>query len=76
MVRENSQTLHRSYELELKAVHAKMKAIIAGIALVLGFIDGKPVPPPVGDLEENPLPPDPFMERCRAAWANFRVRVL
>ena len=52
-----------------------MNAIIMGITPVLDFIDGKPAPPLVGDLDENPLPPDPFVERCKAAWANFRMYV-
>ena len=56
-------------------MHAKMKAIIAGVTLMLDFIDGNPPPPPVGDLDENPLPPDPFVERCRASWAKFKVYV-
>jgi len=75
VVRENSQTQYWSYELELKAVRAEMNAIITGITPVLDFIDGKPAPPPFGDLDENPLPPDPFVERCRTAWSNFRVCV-
>jgi len=75
VVRENLQTQYRSYKLELTAVRAKMNAIIVGITPVLDFIDGKPAPHPVGDLDKNPLPPDPFEERCRAAWANFRVHV-
>jgi hypothetical protein len=52
-----------------------MNAIIMGIMLVLNFIDGNPVPPLVGDFDVNLLPLDPFVERCRAAWVNFRVYV-
>ena len=52
-----------------------MNAIIAGITPVLYFIDGNPMPPLDGDLDENPLSPDPFVERCRVAWVNFRVYV-
>ena len=33
------------------------------------------MPPLDGDLDENPLSPDPFVERCRVAWAKFRVYV-
>lgn len=75
VMRENSQTQYRSYELELQAVRAKMKAIITRVTSIPDFIDGNPPPPPVGDLDENPLPPDPFVERCRASWAKFKVYV-
>jgi hypothetical protein len=75
MVRENLQTQYWHYELELRVVRAKMNAIIMGITPVLNFIDGNPAPPPVGDLDVNMLPPDPFVERYRAAWVNFRVYV-
>lgn len=46
-----------------------------GTMLVLNFIDGNPLPPPIGDLDVNLLPPDPFLKRCRAALVNFRVYV-
>ena len=63
--------LHDWYELELGDVRTKMKAIIAGITVMLNFIDGNPAPPPVGDLNINPLPPDPFVESCRGAFAKI-----
>jgi len=75
VVRENSQTQYQHHELELRAVRVKTNAIITGITPVLNFIDGDPPPPPVGDLDMNPLPPDPFVERCRVALANFRVYI-
>jgi hypothetical protein len=52
-----------------------MKAIIAGVMQVLDFIDGNSMSPLVRDLDENPLPPDPFVDRCRASWAKFKVYV-
>ena len=52
----------------------RTNVIIMGIMLVLNFIDGNP-PTPVGDLYMNLHPPDPFVERCRAALANFRVYI-
>ena len=67
--------LHDWYELELGDVRTKMKAIIAGITVMLNFIDGNPALPLVGDLNINPLPPDPFVERCRGALVNFRAYV-
>ena len=52
-----------------------MNDIIAGIRPVLDFIDGNPTLPPVGDLDVRPLPPDPFVERCKAALTNFKAYV-
>ena len=52
-----------------------MKAIIAGITVMLNFIDGNPALPLVGDLNINPLLPYPFVERCRASLANFRAYI-
>lgn len=31
--------------------------------------------PQVGDLDVRPLPPDPFMERCKVALMNFKTYV-
>lgn len=56
-----------SDKLEIKAPRNKIKAIVAGITLILNFIDENLPPPPVGDLDEDSLPPDPFVERCRAS---------
>jgi 5'-3' exonuclease len=50
-----------------------MKAIIAGIMPVLNFIHGNPTLPPMGDLDVNPHLTNPFVERCKAALANFRT---
>lgn len=75
VIQRNSQAQFESYELELRAVRSKMKAIIAGVTPMLNFIDGNPPPPPVGDLDEQPLPPDPFVERCKASWEQFKVYV-
>jgi hypothetical protein len=52
-----------------------MNAIIVGMMPMLDFIDGNPLPPPVGDLDEQPLPPDSFVERCKASWGKFKVYV-
>lgn len=75
VVHANSRVQYEDYELRLRATHDKMKAIIARIMPVLNFIDGNPAPPLVGDLNVNPLPMNPFVERCRAAMANFRAYV-
>ena len=53
----------------------KMKAIIVGIRPVLDLIDGKPAPPPAGGLDVVPLPPDPFVGRCREALTKFKAYV-
>jgi hypothetical protein len=52
-----------------------MRVVIAGIMPVLNFIDGNPASPPMGDLDVSPHPPDPFVERCKAALTNFRAYV-
>lgn len=64
-----------SDKLEIKALQNKIKAITAGITPILDFIDGNPKPPLVGDLDQHPLPPDPFVERCRASCGRFKVYV-
>ena len=53
----------------------KMKAIIVGIRPVLDLIDGKPAPPPASGLDVVPLPPDPFVGRCREALTKFKAYV-
>lgn len=75
MVHENLHTQYRHYELELWAVRARRNAIITGIMLVLNFIDGNPALPLVGDQDIQPLLPNPFVERCKAALVNFRTYV-
>lgn len=75
VVRTNSRMQYEDYELWLRAIHDKMIAIIVVITPVLNFIDGNPPPPPVGDLNVNPLPPDHFVERCRATLVNFGTYV-
>ena len=75
MVCTNSRAQYEDYELWLKATHDKMRAIITRITPVLDLIDGNPTQPLMGDLDISPCPPDPFVERCRAALANFRTYV-
>lgn len=73
VIRRNAQTQRKSDAVEIKTLRGEIRTIIAGITPVLDYIDGNPPPAPVGNLDENPLPPDAFVERCKASWDQFKV---
>lgn len=75
VVRQNSADPVSALRAGTGGHPAKMNAIIAGIMPVLDFIDRNPTLAPVGDLDDRPLPPNPFVERCKAALTNFRAYV-
>ena len=60
VVRTNSRMQYEDYEMWLRATCDKMNTIIAGIRLVLNFIDGNLAPPLGGDLNIRPPPPNPL----------------
>jgi hypothetical protein len=57
----------KSNKLEIKTLRDKIRAIVTGITPILNFINGNPLLSPAGNLDENSLPTDPFVERCRVS---------
>lgn len=65
----------KSDKLEIKTLHDKIGAIVTGITPILNFINGNLLLSPTGNLDENSLPMDPFVKRCRVSWGWFKVYV-
>ena len=55
-------------ELEAKIQRGKLDAVVAGVRLVLDCIDMEVAPRP----NDRPPCPDAIIDRCKAAWENFK----
>ena len=55
-------------ELEAQTQRSKLNVVVAGVKPVLNCIDMEVAPQPDG----RPPHPDTIIERCKAAWENFK----
>ena len=55
-------------EQEARTQRSKLDAIVAGVKPVLDCVDLEAAPQPDG----RPPRPDTIIERCKAAWENFK----
>jgi len=55
-------------ELEVKIQRGKFDAVVAGVRPVLDCIDMEVAPQP----DDRPPHPNAIMDRCKAAWENFK----
>ena len=55
-------------ELEAKIQRGKLDAVVAGVRLVLDCMDMEVAPRP----NDRPPCPDAIIDRCKAAWENFK----
>ena len=55
-------------ELDAKVETRKFDAVVAGVRPVLDYIDMEVAPQP----DDRPPCPDAIIDRCKAAWENFK----
>ena len=55
-------------EQEARTQTSKLNAIVAGVKLVLDYVNLEVAPQPNG----RPPHPDTIIDRCKAAWENFK----
>ena len=55
-------------ELEARTQRSKLNAVVVGVKPVLDCVDLEMAPQPDG----RPPRPDTIIERCKAAWENFK----
>ena len=55
-------------EQEARTQRSKLDVVVAGVKLVLDCVDMEMAPQPDG----RPSCPDTIIERCKAAWENFK----
>ena len=55
-------------ELEARTHRGKLNAVVAGVRSVLDCINMEVAPQP----DDRPPHPDAIIDRCKAAWENFK----
>ena len=55
-------------ELEARTQRGKLDTVVAGVRSVLDCIDMEVAP----QLDDRPPRPDTIVDRCKAAWENFK----
>ena len=55
-------------ELEAQTQRGKLNAVVAGVRLLLDYINMEVAPQP----NDRPPHPDAIIDRCKAAWENFK----
>jgi hypothetical protein len=55
-------------ELEARTQRGKLDAVVAGVRLMLDYIDMEVAPRP----DNRPPYPNAIIDRCKVAWENFK----